>query len=569
MSYPSVHEALQESGQPHVHLTYDSVLGEARSLPLVVGILGDFSGRGLGDLPPLKNRRFVPVTLEQLDSVMSGLKAELNIAVPNKVTNEHDEYLAVSLRFEKIEDFSPLGLIEQIPELKQLLENRREIENIDNWQQRLGKLREIDKILTQQLRVVLHHEKFQALEGTWRGLHFLLASNPERRDIEFRLLSCSKKELLQDFERAPEIEESTLYKHIFDDELGSVGGEPFSFLVGDFEFDHSSDDVALLSAIAYVSGVAMCPFITSPSASFIGLENWESLPATRGLTQLFSSSNYVKWNSFRESDDARYVTMVLPRVLARDLYGSRPQRGEEIEFQEVDFESDGVATDLDSKSLCWMNGAYLLAAKIVSAFVETGFCSRFIGPETGGLIQNLPGVSILDEKGEVTTRFGAEIDLTGSHIAELAELGLIPIVNVNRSKACVFFNGDTTLKPKTYSRDDANQAAAAFAWMPYVMSVSRIAQYLLAIVHDRLGSTGNTRQLQELLNSWIQKQCAGDQASEGSGDRQSALRSGSVTLEDIPRNPHYLMATLRLLPWPAGCDIAQPLTISIPIPRGR
>ena len=569
MSHPTVHDALQELGQPHVHLTYDSVVGTKKELPFVVGILGDFSGSGLADLGPLKNRRFVRVTLDQLDAVMSKMKAELSLAVPNELANRPDEYLGVTLRIETLSDFSPLNIIRQVPELTALMDARQKCEQLPNWGERLSKINEIDDRLTRQLRTILHHEKFQSLEGTWRGLDTLLKRNPERSDVEIRVLSCSKAELLEDFERVSEIEESVLYKRVYQEELGSVGGQPFSLLVGDYAFDNSSDDIDLLSAIAYVAGVALCPFITSPSTRFFGLDDWEQLPTTRGLTELFSGSRYVKWNSFRESDDARYVAFVLPRFVGRDFYGTRTSRIAEIDFQEVDCESDGLASDADPRQICWINGAVLLASQIIDAYVETGFCSRFIGPESGGIVQDLPGIAVLDKSGEVTTRFGAEVDFSGSHIAELADLGTIPVVNVTRSKTCVFFNGDTVLKPKTYSRSDANQNASAFAWLPYVLAVSRITHHLLAIVHDRLGSTGNVKQTQDLLNNWLRQSCFSGDASDELAWQQWPLRQGSVEVKEIPRDQHSLLATLRIQPWPVGRELNEPLTISFPIPRGR
>ena len=569
MSHATVHDALQERGQPHIHLTYDSVEGAKKELPFVVGVLGDFSGGGLAELGPLKNRRFVRVTLDQLNAVMSRMKAELRIAVSNELANRPDEYLGVTLRIETLKDFSPQHVIRQVPELSALMDARQKCEELPNWGERLSKIKEIDDRLTRQLRTILHHEKFQSVERTWRGLHTLLNRNPERSDVEVRALSCSKAELLHDFERAAEIEESVLYKRIYQEELGSVGGQPFSLLVGDFAFDNSSDDIDLLSAIAYVSGVALCPFITSPSTQFFGLDDWDQLPTTRGLTERLSGSRSVKWNSFRESDDARSVAFVLPRIVGRDLYGTRTSRIAEIDFQEVDLESDGVASDVDPRAICWISGAVLLASQIVNTFIETGFCSRFIGPESGGIVQDLPGIAVLDKHGDVTTRFGAEVDLTGSQIAELADLGTIPIVNVTRSKSCVFFNGDTVLKPKAYSRRDANQNASAFAWLPYVMAIGRITHYLLAIVHDRLGSTGNAKQTQELLNNWLRQSCPSGEANDELSWRQWPLRQGSVEVQEIPRDPHSLLATLRIQPWPVGRELDEPLTISIPIPRGR
>lgn len=565
---PSVHEALQEAGQPHVYLTFDSVMGGKKELPFIVGVLGDFSGGGLADLKPIGQRRFVPVSLEQFDTVMSKMMAELDIAVPNELANQPDEYLGVTLRFRKMDDFTPQAIVRQVPELAAIMNARRDLEELKNWGERLSKLRELDDRLTRQLRTILRHEKFLALEATWRGLSFLLNANASRSDIEYRIFSCSKTELLQDFERASEIEASMLYKQVFEEELGSAGGLPYSLLIGDFEFDNSSDDVGLLSAIAYVASTSQCPFITSPSTELFGVEDWNHLPTVRGLTQTFSGSNYIKWNSFRESDDARYVAFVLPRVLGRELYGSQKERNEELDFQEVEFESNGVAGEIPHQTLCWINGAYLLASKIVEAQVETGFCSRFIGPESGGMVKGLPAIKWLGANGEVETAFGAAANLAGSHIAELSELGTIPIVNIPRLKCSAFFSGDAALKPKTFARRDANESAAAFGWLPYVMTASRIAHYLLAIIHDRLGSSGSSKQTQETLETWLRAHCVPSDSGDASPENWP-LQQATLSVQEIPRETRYFLVTLRFVPWPSGRAVHEPLSISIPVPRGR
>jgi type VI secretion system protein ImpB len=130
MPSESIHEKLQRVRRPHVHIKYKVDIGDAREvmeLPFVVGVMGDFSGDGIGELDDLRDRKFRDINRDNFDDVMKVMKPKVVTAVNNELGGNPEEQLPISLEFNSMDDFTPMGVAKQVPELKALLEKRDKI----------------------------------------------------------------------------------------------------------------------------------------------------------------------------------------------------------------------------------------------------------------------------------------------------------------------------------------------------------------------------------------------------------------------------------------------------------
>ncbi len=241
----------------------------------------------------------------------------------------------------------------------------------------------IDELMSDQLNEILHHPEFQQLEASWRGLsHFVMNSETGTR-LKIRLLNVTKKELLTDLEKATEFDQSMLFKKVYEEEYGTFGGHPFSCLIGDYEFGRHPQDMKLLEKISNVAAAAHAPFLAPASPKLFDMDSFTELGVPRDLAKIFETTELVKWRSFRESEDSRYVALVLPHVLLRLPYGA-----DTVPVDGFNFEEDVDGTD-HAKYL-WGNAAYALGQRITDAFSQHGWTAAIRGVEGGGLVEGLP-----------------------------------------------------------------------------------------------------------------------------------------------------------------------------------
>ena len=216
-----------------------------------------------------------------------------------------------------------------------------------------ARIAQIDHLISLQLNEVMHHPSFQKLEGSWRGLKYLLDQSETGEMLKIKILNCNKKELLRDLQRAPEFDQSALFKKVYEEEFGIFGGAPFATLIGDFEFGKGPEDLELLERISQVAASAHCPFLSAAGADMFNLDSFTNLDQPRDLAKIFDTTEYAKWKSFRASEDSRYVGLTLPHTLGRSPYGK-----DGISVDAFNYE-DGVDGTDHSKYL-WTNAAYSL-----------------------------------------------------------------------------------------------------------------------------------------------------------------------------------------------------------------
>jgi type VI secretion system protein ImpC len=403
---------------------------------------------------------------------------------------------------------------------------------------------EIDVALGEQLNHVLHHPDFQALESTWRGLHFLVRNVEADPQLKIRLFDISLRELsrtLRKF-RGTAWDHSPIFQKIYEEEYGVLGGEPFGVLIGDYYFDHQPQSVQTLADISAVAAAAHVPFIAGASPSLMQMESWAELANPRDLTRIFQTPEYAAWRSLRLMEDARYLGLCMPRMLTRLPYG--------IAFDPVDdFAFEEEVEGPDTTGYAWTNSAFALGANLARSFTQYGWCTRIHGIETGGIVEDLPVLRFATADGETDTRCCTEIALNERRESELARVGLIPLMHRKNSDFAVFISAHSLQQPVEYEDPAATANAVMSARLPYLFASCRFAHYLKCLVRDKVGGTRSRGQLQNWLSDWLRDYI--DYSPGTSSEEWKAshpLADAGVTLEEMPDRPGQYEAKFFLRP---------------------
>ncbi len=402
----------------------------------------------------------------------------------------------------------------------------------------------LDQKLTEQINLVMHHPDFQKLEGTWRGLHYLINNTETDEMLKIRVMNISKAEFGKTLKRfkGTKWDQSPLFKKVYEEEYGVFGGEPFGCLVGDFAFDHSPPDVELLGEMAKVSAAAHAPFIAGASPTVMQMDSWQELANPRDLTKIFTTPEYAAWRSLRESEDARYIGLAMPRFLSRLPYGAKTSPVEEFDFEE----DTGAA---DHSKYTWTNAAYAMAVNINRSFKMYGWCSRIRGIEAGGAVEGLPAHTFPTDDGGVDMKCPTEIAISDRREAELAKNGFMPLVHRKNSDFAAFIGAQSLQKPFEYDDPDATANANLAARLPYLFACCRFAHYLKCIVRDKIGTFKEREDMQRWLQDWIMNYVDGDPAhSSESTKARKPLAAAEVVVEEVEGNPGYYTSKFSLRP---------------------
>ena len=424
---------------------------------------------------------------------------------------------------------------------------------------------EIDAKLTEQLNHILHHEDFQKLEGAWRGLHHLVNNTETDEMLKIRVFNISKKELGKTLKKykGTAWDQSPIFKKVYEEEYGQLGGEPYGCLVGDYHFDHSPQDVEMLGGMAQVAAAAHAPFIAGAAPSVMQMDSWQELTNPRDLTKIFSTPEYAAWRSLRESEDARYLGLAMPKFLARLPYGSKTDPVEEFDFEE---DTDGS----NSESYCWANSAYAMATNINQAFKEYGWCSRIRGVESGGAVEGLPVHSFPSDDGGVDMKCPTEIAISDRREAELANNGFMPLIHRKNSDFAAFIGAQSLQKPAEYDDPDATANANLAARLPYLFASCRFAHYLKCIVRDKIGSFKEREEMQKWLSNWILQYVDGDPANSSETTKaKKPLAAAEVVVEEVEGNPGYYTSKFYLRPHYQLEGLTVSLRLVSKLPSGK
>jgi type VI secretion system protein ImpC len=401
---------------------------------------------------------------------------------------------------------------------------------------------ELDKKLSEQINLIMHHEDFKALEGTWRGLAHLVNNTETDEKLKIRIFNISKKDLGKTIKKfkGTAWDQSPLFRKMYEDEFGTPGGEPFGCLVGDFHFDHTPPDVEILSGMAQIASAAHAPFLAGAAPSTLNMDSWQQLGDPRDLTKIFQTPEYAPWRSLRDSEDAKYIGLAMPRFLSRLPYGSKTSPVEEFAFEE---DTEGA----DHNKYVWSNSAFAMATNVTRAFKLYGWCARIRGAESGGMIEGLPCHTFPTDDGGVDMKCPTEIAITDRREAELAKNGFMPLSHWKNTDYAVFVGAQSLQKPATYDDPDATANANLAARLPYLFATCRFAHYLKCMVRDKIGGFKEREDMEMWLNTWISKFCCDSKSSEEM-KAKFPLAAAEVKVEEVAGNPGYYTSKFFLRP---------------------
>jgi type VI secretion system protein ImpC len=407
----------------------------------------------------------------------------------------------------------------------------------------------IDAAISKQLAAVMHHEKFQKLEGSWRGLNHLVMNSQTSTTLKIRMMNMTKRELFKDLDKAVEFDQSQTFKKIYEEEFGIAGGEPYAALIGDYEFSNHPEDIDLLSKMSNVAAAGFAPFISAAGPKMFGFDSYEELAKPRDLAQIFSSQEYIKYRGYRDSEDSRFVSLVMPRVLSRTPYGKNTKAVEEFNYEEFPQDESGMSTSVDHDQYCWMNAAYVMGTTLSASFAENGWCTAIRGAEGGGKVEGLPTHIFKSDDGDTDQKCPTEVGITDRREAELSNLGFLPLCHYKNTDYSVFFGAQTTQNPKVFDDPDATANAAISARLPYLMATGRIAHYLKVMGRDKIGSFLEAKDAEDWLNRWIANYTNGNEDASADMKAKFPLAAAKVEVKENPGAPGSYSAVAYLKPW--------------------
>lgn len=402
---------------------------------------------------------------------------------------------------------------------------------------------EIDRKLSRQLDAILHAEPFQRLEASWRSLKMLVDRTDFRENVRIEMLNVAKADLQADFEDAPDISKSGLYKQVYAAEYGQFGGEPYAALIGDYEFGPGPQDIALLQKVASVASMAHAPFLAAASPRFFGLDSFTKLPALNDLKAMFEAPQYAKWRSFRDSDDARSVGLCAPRCLLRLPYGADTVPVRSFNYEE--------AVQGDHAAYCWGGTAFALASRLADSFAKYRWCPNIIGPQSGGAVEDLP-LHQYRSMGELETKCPTEVMLSERREYELAEEGFIALAMRKGSDNACFFSANSCQKPRSFGRSAEGKAAETNhrlgTQLPYLLVVNRLAHYLKVLQREQIGAWKDKVTLQGELSRWIGQYVSDMESPSAAVRNLRPLRKAEITVEDVPGEAGWYRVGLQVQP---------------------
>lgn len=422
----------------------------------------------------------------------------------------------------------------------------------------------LDEKLSAQMNEVIHAPEFQQLESAWRGLHHFVFNSETDDQLKIEVFNTTKAELYRDLKRYPGArwDQSPLFKQIYEAEFGTLGGQPYGALIGDFYFSHQASDVNLLRDISKIASAAHAPFFSAAEPSLLGLDSWNDLNSPRDLSKVFDTPDYAAWKSLRDDEDSRYLGLCMPRTLSRIPYGSKTEPVEEFGFEE---EVDGHT----GEKYAWMNAAYAMATNVTAAFKEYGWTTRIRGVESGGAVDNLPVHTFATDDGGIDMKIPTEVSIPDRREAELSKSGLLPIIHRKNTDKAAFIGAQSLYRPKKKDTAEATASDNLSSRLPYMFACSRFAHYLKCMVRDKIGSTMEKEELRKYLQNWITRYVDGD--PENSTEEIKArkpLAEARVDVFEDEENPGYYAAKFFLRPHYQleGMDIGLSLVSRLPPP---
>jgi type VI secretion system protein ImpC len=425
-----------------------------------------------------------------------------------------------------------------------------------------GMIRDVDKKLSEQISLIMHHEKFKQMESAWRGLAYLVQNTQFDKGIKLEMLNVSKEDMRSDFENAMDLTQTGLFSHLYKTEYDQSGGEPFGAVIADYEFDRSSKDISMLRQIGRASSASHTPFIAAADCKMFGMEDATELHKIKDMESHFEQEEYTKWRGLREDEDSRYLGLTFPRFLLREPYSPESATNPVFDFNETIHGADG---EIDHSAYCWGNAAYAFAGRMTESFAQNGWCVNIRGPQAGGKVEDLP-VHLYQADGDTQIKVPTEVMISDRVEYELAESGFMPLTYYkNRDYAC-FFSAQSVQKPKKYSTPEATANSKLSANLPYMFLASRLSHYLKVIQRENIGSAKEKGDLQKELDEWI-KGLVTEMPNPGPELKaKRPLKQGEVVVHDIEESPGWYKVEMFIRPHfqLEGMDVSLSLVSKMP-----
>lgn len=423
----------------------------------------------------------------------------------------------------------------------------------------------LDRKLSEQINLILHHPEFQRLEAAWRGLAYLVFNTSTGKDLKIRVLNIGKDECRKMFRQYRDAawDQSPLFKKVYESEFGQLGGQPYGAFVCDYQFDHSAPDLEVLKGIAKIGAAAHAPFLSGASPQLLGMESWQELSNPRDIGKLFEAQDYAGWRGFRSSQDSRYVALTAPRFLGRVPYGAKTAPIDEFDFEEK--------TDGEHDNHLWVNSAYAMGVRVTEAFKEFGWCTRIRGVESGGTVEGLPTAMFPTDDGGVDMKCPTEIAISDRREAELSKAGLLALIHRKNTDQATFIGAQTCYAPKSYDDPAATASENLSARLPYIFASCRFAHYLKCMVRDWVGGTREAPQLQYDLNRWIAQFIDGNPESSTEYDKaRMPLKAAQIEVIPDEENPGFYKGKFLFVPHYQleGMDVSLSMVSRLPGGKG-
>lgn len=426
-----------------------------------------------------------------------------------------------------------------------------------------ARVADLDQLISVQLSEIMHHAEFQKLEATWTGLQYLCKQTSTSTGLKIQVFNATKKELIKDFKTAVDFDQSALFKKVYEEEFGTFGGAPFGALLGEFDVSRQPEDMYFVEQMSHVAAAAHAPFIAAAAPELLGIDSFSDLGKPRDLAKVFDTVEYAKWRSFRQSEDARYVGLTMPRFLGRLPYN--PKDGITTEGFNFVEDVDGA----DHSKYLWVNTAYAFGARLTSAFESYGWCAAIRGVEGGGLVEDLPTHTFKTDEGEIALKCPTEVAITDRREKELSDLGFIPLVHCKNTDYAAFFGAQSTQKSTKYDSDAANANAVLSSQLQYMFAVCRIAHYMKAMMRDKVGSFANTLDVERYLHNWLMQYVVDADDASQEMRAQRPLRQAQVEVSEVPGRPGVYRAVAFVRPHFQLDELSVSLRLVAEMPQGK
>ncbi len=554
-------EINNSASQDRVNLVYESRSGdktEQVELPFKILVLSDYTQDDSSAIFDTQSPLVLDANNHNISTLFRQLQPSLNIEVSNKLQPGGSD-LIFKMSFSELDDFTPGGVIRQLPGLQKLLEftdalaksAQSEILNFSdddrglinsalkkegltindlevNSESKGWIISSIETSISEQLDEILHHEQFSAMESGWRALSFLIDHTDFSENCEIAVLNVSKQGLIEDFEDVPEITQSRYYQLVYSDEYGQFGGRPYGAVIANYEFDHRIMDVKCLRQISSVSAVAHAPFFAAAAAELFDIDSYSRFSRLRDLASIFSQPAYVKWNAFRQLPDARYVGLTLPSFLLRNTY--------ETEIGSLYYTETIRDKDRD---LLWGNSAFAFATRLMDSFASYRWCLNCTGNTAGKVV----GLNM--DEGRIPTQF----ILTDRRESDVVAQGFIPLSVHKGDDTAAFYSAySTQMINQDDDREGSDLSQRLSAQLPYLLIVSRISQYLKIMQRENIGSWTNRRDIDQQLNEWLLRYVS-DMDNPAPGVRaRRPLRHAEIKVREMEGKQDWFVSQITITP---------------------